>query len=338
MIEVRNLTKRFGTTVAVNDVTFDVPSGEVVGFLGPNGAGKTTTMRILTCYLPADAGTARVAGYDTFEDAVEVRRRIGYLPESAPLYLDMGVVEYLRFVAGMRGLPPAAHTDRIRRMIEVCGLGAMLQKDIGQLSKGYRQRVGLAATLIHDPDVLVLDEPTSGLDPSQIIEIRELIREIGREKTVILSTHILPEVEATCSRVLIIAEGRIVAAGTTAELTRLAAGRATTCVAFKAAPGVVEPRLRALAGVEELHLLDAPRPDIARYEVISPTGFEMAEALFGLAVREGWTLTELHTGALSLEQVFLRLTTGDRPSTGGRVPAPESAAASREVPTREEQS
>lgn len=331
MIEVRNLTKRFGTTVAVNNVTFDVPRGEVVGFLGPNGAGKTTTMRMLTCYLPADSGTARVAGYDTFEEAVEVRRRIGYLPESAPLYLDMGVIDYLRFVAGMRGLPPPTHTDRIRRMIELCGLGPMLQKDIGQLSKGYRQRVGLAATLIHDPDVLVLDEPTSGLDPSQIIEIRELIREIGREKTVILSTHILPEVEATCSRVLIISEGRIVAAGTTSELTHMAAGRNTTCVAFKAPAASIEPKLRALAGVEEIHLLDAPRPEIARYEVISAGGVEIAEALFGLAVREGWTLTELHGGALSLEQVFLRLTTKDRSQAAGPAGQASGVAGSGEV-------
>jgi ABC-2 type transport system ATP-binding protein len=196
-----------------------VPKGEVVGFLGPNGAGKTTTMRILTCYLPADAGVARIAGYDTFEHAVEVRRRIGYLPESAPLYLDMGVVEYLQFVAGMRNIAPADQAPRIRRMIELCGLGPMLQKDIGQLSKGYRQRVGLAATLIHDPDVLVLDEPTSGLDPSQIIEIRELIRQIGREKTVILSTHILPEVEAICQRVILIGRGQKVLDQPLAELT-----------------------------------------------------------------------------------------------------------------------
>ncbi len=318
MIEVRNLTKRFGPTLAVNDVSFDVPAGEVVGFLGPNGAGKTTTMRILTCYLPPDSGTARIAGYDTFEHAVEVRRRIGYLPESAPLYLDMGVVEYLQFVAGMRGIPRTEQTPRIRRMIEICGLGPMLMKDIGHLSKGYRQRVGLAATLIHDPDVLVLDEPTSGLDPGQIIEIRELIREIGRQKTVILSTHILPEVEATCSHVLIISEGRIVASGTTAELTRMSAGRATTRVTVKAEPSAVEPRLRGLGAVEEIHLLDAPRPGVCRYEVVAPTGSEIEEAIFRLAVENGWTLTELYSGALSLEQVFLRLTTRDGAKELGR--------------------
>jgi ABC-2 type transport system ATP-binding protein len=317
MIEVRNLTKRFGQTVAVNDVSFDVPQGEVVGFLGPNGAGKTTTMRVITCYLPPDAGTVKVSGYDNFENPVEVRRRIGYLPESAPLYLDMGVVEYLQFVAGMRGLPPADHGRRIREMVEVCGLGPMLQKDIGQLSKGFRQRVGLAATLMHNPEVLVLDEPTTGLDPNQIIEIRELIREIGREKTVILSTHILQEVEATCTRVLIINDGRIVASGTTEELTRMAAGKSTVRVALKAPAPVVEPKLRAIEGVESIRTLDGrdvPTSGISRYEVVSPSDGNIEEKLFRTAVENGWVMTELHSSVLSLEQVFLQLTMGEKRS------------------------
>lgn len=322
MIEVKDLTKRFGKTVAVDNVSFGVSRGEVLGFLGPNGAGKTTTMRILTCYLPADGGGARVAGYDTFENAVEVRRRIGYLPESAPLYLDMGVVEYLEFVAGMRGIPSAERGRRIREMVEVCGLGAMLHKDIGQLSKGFRQRVGLGATLIHNPDVLVLDEPTTGLDPNQIHEIRQLIKDIGRQKTVILSTHILPEVEATCSRVLIINEGRIVASGTTDELTRMAAGKSTTVVTLKISPAEAEPALRALSGVDSVRALDAPMPSACRYEVVTSSGVAaggpgleggIAETLFRLAVDRRWTLLELHTTALSLEQVFMQLTTGDRP-------------------------
>ncbi len=312
MIEVRNLTRRFGPTVAVDDVSFDVPQGEVVGFLGPNGAGKTTTMRILTCYLPADVGTVNVAGFDTFENPVEVRRRIGYLPESAPLYLDMGVIEYLQFVAGMRGIPPVDQSRKIRDMVEICGLGPMLHKDAGQLSKGYRQRLGLAATLIHDPEVLVLDEPTSGLDPSQIIEIRELIKEIGHQKTVILSTHILPEVEATCSRVLIISNGKIVASGTTEDLTRIAAGRSTTQITVKAPPEKVEPGLRSLETVETVRLLDAPKPGTSRFEVVSRSDGEIEEALFGLAVRSGWVLTELRSSSLSLEQVFLQLTTGEK--------------------------
>ena len=314
MIEVRNLTKRFGPTVAVDDVSFDVPRREVVGFLGPNGAGKTTTMRILTCYLPADAGTARVAGFDTFEDPVEVRRRIGYLPESAPLYFDMGVVEYLEFVAGIRGIASADRQRRIQHMIDVCGLGPMLRKDIGHLSKGYRQRVGLAATLIHNPEVLVLDEPTSGLDPNQIIEIRELIREIGREKTVILSTHILPEVEATCSRMLIINEGRIVASGTTEELTRVSRGKTTAVVSFKADPGAAEPKLRQVPGVESVRTLGGAAEGRSRYEVVAQAEGAIEEELFRLAVSNGWIMTELRTSAASLEEVFTRLTMGDRQS------------------------
>ncbi len=310
MIEVRNLTKRYGSTVAVDDVSFDVPSGEVVGFLGPNGAGKTTAMRIITCYLPADGGTVRVAGYDTFENPVEVRRRIGYLPESAPLYLDMGVVEYLQFVAGMRGIDPAGRGGKIRQMVEICGLGPMLRKDIGQLSKGYRQRVGLASTLIHDPEVLVLDEPTTGLDPNQIMEIRELIRDIGRHKTVILSTHILPEVEATCSRVLIINDGRIIASGTTEELTRMAAGSSTFTVTIKGPASEIEPALRRLDGIESLRSLGSPVSGAVRYEVIGPTEKNLEEAIFHTAVAGGWVLTELQSNVVSLEQVFMRLTTG----------------------------
>jgi ABC-2 type transport system ATP-binding protein len=316
MIEVHNLVKRYGPTVAVDDVSFDVPKGEVVGFLGPNGAGKTTTMRIVTCYLPADAGRVTVDGYDSFEQSMEVRRRIGYLPESAPLYLDMGVIDYLRFVAGMRGIVSGERDARVRRMIDVCALGPMLQKDIGELSKGYRQRVGLAATLIHDPEVLVLDEPTSGLDPNQIIEIRELIRQIGREKTIILSTHILPEVEATCSRVIVINEGRIVADGTTEELTRMSTGRATTVLTVRAAATAAEPRLRGVEGIESVRLLEGGSPSSSRWEVVSPSNADIEAKLFRLAVESGWILTEIHTATLSLEQVFLRLTTGEKAPAG----------------------
>ncbi len=335
MIEVRNLSKHYGATKAVDDVSFDVPKGEVVGFLGPNGAGKTTTMRILTCYLPADGGTAKVAGYDTFEHPVEVRRRIGYLPESAPLYLDMGVIEYLGFIAGMREVPKSERPRRIRHMVEACGLGSMVQKDIGQLSKGFRQRVGLAATLLHDPDVLVLDEPTTGLDPNQIIEIRQLIRQIGEEKTVILSTHILPEVEATCSRVLIINDGKIVASGSPESLTRRAAGGGAARISVKAIPAVVEPKLRAMAGVERVSPLQPLRDGTSRYEITAHAapggGFGgggggasggggggggasdgLEESLFRLAVENGWILTELSAETLSLEEVFTRLTTGEK--------------------------
>ena len=224
MIEVRELTKSYGTTVAVNKVSFDAHAGEVLGFLGPNGAGKTTTMRILTCYLSADAGSATVAGHDVFEESVEVRKQIGYLPESAPLYSDMGVIEYLNFMTQVRHIPKSQRKERTRAVIDICGLEGVIQKDIGELSKGYRQRVGLAQSLIHDPPILILDEPTSGLDPSQIIEIRNLIKNIGQEKLVLFSTHILPEVSATCSRILIINNGKIVANGTPEELSSQAEG------------------------------------------------------------------------------------------------------------------
>jgi ABC-2 type transport system ATP-binding protein len=310
MVEIRNLTKTFGPTVAVDDVSFDVAKGEVLGFLGPNGAGKTTTMRVLTCYIPADSGTASVAGYDTESHPIEVRKRIGYLPESAPLYLDMGVMTYLDFVAAIRQIPKGSRTRRIGEMVELCNLGDVRHKMVGELSKGFRQRLGLAQTLIHDPDVLVLDEPTTGLDPNQIVQIRGLIKRIGEEKTVLLSTHILQEVEATCSRVQIINEGRLVAQGTTEELTRSAAGDAQTVVRIKAPAAEVEPKLRALENVKGIKDLGSENGS-SRFAVISEQGIGMEEALFRLAVDSGWVLTELRPEALSLEQVFQKLTRGE---------------------------
>ena len=224
MIEVKNLTKRYGPTVAVDNVSFSAKSGEVLGFLGPNGAGKTTTMRVLTCYLSADEGNATVDGYDVFDQSVEVRKRIGYLPESAPLYTDMGVIDYLKFIAQVRDIPKSQRQQRTKEVIDICGLERVIQKDVGELSKGYRQRLGLAQSLIHDPPILIMDEPTSGLDPNQIIEIRNLIKEIGKEKMIIFSTHILPEVSATCSRILIINNGKIVANGSPESLADRAKG------------------------------------------------------------------------------------------------------------------
>jgi ABC-2 type transport system ATP-binding protein len=312
MIEVRNLRKTFGPTVAVDDISFDVAKGEVLGFLGPNGAGKTTTMRVLTCYIPPDSGSARVAGFDTATQSIEVRRKIGYLPESAPLYLDMDVTEYLTFVAEVRGLPPQDRTRRIGEMIDLCNLGVVRRRPVGELSKGFRQRVGLAQTLIHDPDVLILDEPTTGLDPNQIVQIRELIKHIGREKTVILSTHILQEVEATCSRVQIINDGRIVARGTTSELTQLATGDTRVIVRMKAPSRLVEPKLRALPNVTGIRELGGEAAS-ARYEVVAAggDGDAIEEALFRLAVDSGWVLTEMTRETQSLEQVFQKLTRGE---------------------------
>ena len=315
MIEVRHLSKRFGRTVAVNDVSFDVKKGEVLGFLGPNGAGKTTTMRILTCYLAPDSGSASVAGYDVFDDSLEVRRRVGYLPESAPLYQDMDVTSYLGFVAEVRGIPREDRRHRINAMIDVCGLGSVIGRGVAELSKGYKQRVGLAQTLIHDPEFLVLDEPTTGLDPSQIIEIRELIKEIGKERTVILSTHILPEVEATCSRVIIINEGSLVASGTPEELHSAAGGEDTIHVSIKG-EGAVESALGAIGGVASV-TGSAGEGGFTRYVVKAADGAVTGEAIFRAAVENGWTLNELRRETLSLEDIFLRLTTQDPGAAGG---------------------
>jgi ABC-2 type transport system ATP-binding protein len=293
MISVSNLTKRFGPTIAVNNISFEVNRGEVLGFLGPNGAGKTTTMRILTCYMMPDTGTATVAGYDVLEDSLEVRKRVGYLPENAPLYLDMDVASYLAFVAEVRGIQPEERGRRIRNMVGVCGLESVIGRVIGELSRGFKQRVGLAQTLIHDPEILILDEPTSGLDPSQIIEIRELIREIGQERTVILCTHILPEVEVTCSRVVIINEGEIAASGTPEELHSVAGGEDSLHVSVKAADAPVER-------------------GYVRYLLKAGDGIDVGEEIFKVGVENGWTINEIRRETLSLEDIFLRLTTKEK--------------------------
>ncbi|MCK4546328.1 MAG: ATP-binding cassette domain-containing protein [Candidatus Eisenbacteria sp.] len=308
MIEVRNLWKSFGETVAVQDVSFDVRKGEVLGFLGPNAAGKTTTMRILTCYLSADRGEARVGGYDVFEESLEVRRRVGYLPESAPLYMDQGVVECLEFVSELRGIPGRERASRIRRMVEVCGLGDVMHKTIGQLSRGFRQRVGLALSLVHDPDILVLDEPTSGLDPNQIVEIRDLIRRIGREKTVILSTHILPEVQVTCDRVIIIDRGKLVASGTPEELASRQGGGTSIHVEIQGPQEEVESALRGLAGVTSVSWKAAKRADRHCYVLKASDGETLTEEVFRLAVRRNWVLSKLSAEKASLEEVFSALT------------------------------
>ena len=307
MIEVINLTKRYGPTVAVDNVSFDAKAGEVLGFLGPNGAGKTTTMRILTCYLSADEGTAKVDGFDVFEDSVEVRRRIGYLPESAPLYTDMGVIDYLKFIAQVRDIPKSQRSQRIKDVVDICGLEKMIQKDVGELSKGYRQRLGLAQSLIHDPPILVLDEPTSGLDPNQIIEIRNLIREIGKEKMVIFSTHILSEVSATCSRILIINDGEIVANGTPDELAGRAQGEEVVHISIRGSREEIEAKLEELSFVSDFKRVKSD-DDACAYQIVSQKGQNTAEELFHFVVQNHWSLTELRQEAISLEDVFLKLT------------------------------
>ncbi len=308
MIEVSNLTKTYGTERAVDDITFAVDSGEVLGFLGPNGAGKSTTMKVITCFLPPTEGTVRVDGDDVRERSLDVRRKIGYLPENTPLYHDMTTYDYLRFVSEMRSIPAAQQTARITEMVDVCGLETVLGKRIEALSKGFRQRVGLAQAMIHDPPILILDEPTSGLDPNQIVEIRELIKTVGREKTVILSTHILSEVQASCDRVLIINRGKLVADGTPDDLLESFAGGQRLRFGL-ARPGLdVDQKLQAVSGVRIVDRRDAGKEEVVW--TLSAEGTEdMRPALFQLAVTEGWSMTELYRDRANLEDVFRQLTT-----------------------------
>ncbi|MFH1068448.1 MAG: ATP-binding cassette domain-containing protein [Candidatus Glassbacteria bacterium] len=310
MIKVENLTKYYGPTLAVDKVSFEVQRGEVVGLLGPNGAGKTTTMRMITCFLTPTSGEVSVAGNSIYDDSLEVRRHIGYLPENCPLYPEMNVVDYLRYIAELRQITPADRSQRIRQMIEVTGLEDVLHKDIGELSKGYRQRVGLAQTMIHDPEILILDEPTSGLDPNQIVEIRQLIKKIGREKTIILSTHILPEVSATCNRVLIINDARLVASGTTDELVAGAQGGELVTATLKGPEDEVFEGLRAAPFVTDFRKVKEEPADGAKWLTleIKSQDQQVGEKLFRLVVEKNWSLSELRLEKMSLEEVFARLT------------------------------
>jgi ABC-2 type transport system ATP-binding protein len=312
MIEVEGLTKDYGATRAVDQVTFNVRKGEVLGFLGPNGAGKSTTMKMLTCYLAPTAGTARVAGHDVFADSLEVRRRIGYLPEDTPIYREMTVLEYLQFVADLRQMDPAKSPARIREIGGRCGLGDVAGKLVGELSKGYRQRVGLAQAMLHDPDLLILDEPTSGLDPNQIVEIRSLIKEIGQEKTVILSTHILPEVQATCSRIVIISGGKLVADGTPQDLRQRERGSRYRVIVEKngAAPEAVRDRLATLAGVARCETV-AGESGALSFAIDGTGTDDLRKSIFRSVVDNKWSLLELARESASLEDVFRHLTTGE---------------------------
>ncbi len=310
MIQVENLTKDYGPTRAVDRVTFNVRKGEVLGFLGPNGAGKSTTMKMLTCFLAPTGGTAKVAGFDVFDQSLEVRQRIGYLPEDTPIYRDMTVLEYLRFAAEMRGMDPARAELRIREIGGRCGLTENAGKLVGELSKGFRQRVGLAQAMLHDPDILILDEPTSGLDPNQIVEIRSLIKEVGQEKTVILSTHILPEVQATCSRILIISSGRLVADGTPDELrARERGSRYRVVVEANGVPqDSIRDRLTRIGGVMRCEKV-ATEDGAYAFAIDGSSTEDLRKSLFRAAVDNRWTLLELVRESASLEDVFRNLTT-----------------------------
>ena len=316
MIEVDSLTKRYGRATAVDAISFKVEKGEILGFLGPNGAGKTTTMRILTCYLPPTEGAARVAGHDVFAQPMEVKKRVGYLPETPPLYPDMEVGEYLDFCARIKGVPGGERKGRVADAIEKCRVGDVRGKLIAKLSKGYRQRVGLAQAILHNPDVLILDEPTAGLDPKQIIETRELIKGLGGSHTVVLSTHILPEVSMTCGRVVIINKGRVVAEDTPENLTRRLQGAGTIRLEVLGDQAVLVAALRAVPGVLAVHAR-APQGDVQIVDVEAEAGKDLRAELARAVVSKGQGLVGLQQHGMSLEEIFLHLTTAD-----AEVPAP----------------
>jgi ABC-2 type transport system ATP-binding protein len=310
VIEVQHLTKRYGRVTAVDDVSFRVERGEILGFLGPNGAGKTTTMRILTGYMPATEGKAIVAGFDVFEQPIEAKRRTGYLPETPPLYPDMSVAEYLDFVAKIKGVPGSERRQRIKDVIERAQIGDMASRLTGRLSKGYKQRVGLAQALIHNPDVLILDEPTAGLDPKQIIETRSLIKQLAGDHTIILSTHILPEVSQTCQRVVIINKGHVVAVDTPDNLTARMRGSQSMYVQVDAGGDDAGATLARLGGVTRVAESDR-RGTAVGYEVDSEKGRDIRRDLARAIVQNGWGLLELRPMRVSLEEVFLSVITED---------------------------
>jgi ABC-2 type transport system ATP-binding protein len=322
LIEVQHLTKRYGRVTAVDDVSFRVERGEILGFLGPNGAGKTTTMRVLTGYMPATSGRAIVAGFDVFEQPLEAKRRTGYLPETPPLYPEMTVREYLNFVAEIKGIPAGERKARVDGSMEKSRVTDMAGRHCGKLSKGYRQRVGLAQALIHNPDVLILDEPTAGLDPKQIIETRELIKHLAGDHTIVLSTHILPEVSQTCERVVIINRGRVVAVDTPANLTRRLSGSETMYVQVDGAGEAAGPTLTGVEGVISVAEVDR-QAGLVGYEVESEPGRDVRRELARTVVGAGWGLLELRPVRMSLEEIFLQLTTEER---AGAEPAPEADA------------
>jgi len=320
VIEVQHLTKRYGRITAVDDVSFRVERGEILGFLGPNGAGKTTTMRILTGFMPATEGKAIVAGFDVFDQPLEAKRRTGYLPETPPLYPDMSIVEYLDFVARIKGVPGNERRQRVKDVMARTRIDDMANRLTGKLSKGYKQRVGLAQALIHNPDVLILDEPTAGLDPKQIIETRELIKQLAGDHTIILSTHILPEVSQTCQRVVIINQGHVVAVDTPDNLTARLRGSETLYVQIDATGGDAATALTRVPGVTRVAEADR-RDGAVGYEVDSERGRDVRRDLARAVVSSGWGLLELRPMRVSLEEVFLAVTTEDVPAQAAAEPA-----------------
>ena len=331
MINVKDLTKRYARTTAVDHISFEVAKGQIVGFLGPNGAGKTTTMRMLTCFMPPTAGTANVAGFDVLEKPLEVKKRIGYLPETPPLYLEMETGEYLRFVGKLKGISGDELNQRIDYVCERCAISDVRNKLLGKLSKGYRQRVGLAQAIIHNPDVLILDEPTAGLDPKQINETRDLIKSLAGSHTIILSTHILPEVEQTCEQVIIINKGRLVATDSVRNLQARARGAESVVLEVAGRNGnlessTVKEKLERVSGVSRV-LCKQQIDSRAVFEIESQKGRLLRGDLARAVVESGWDLNELRSAAMSLEEIFLQLTASEA--------APDKAAMREQAAVKE---
>lgn len=308
MIEISNLTKKFGSNIALDNITLSVKKGEVLGFLGPNGAGKTTTMKIITSFWSPTSGKVEIDGLDVSKNSLEVRKKIGYLPETVPLYDDMRVYEYLKFVAEVRGLPKDRIKTRIKEVVRICGLSKTIRQPIEELSKGFRQRVGLAQAIMHNPDILILDEPTTGLDPNQIAEIRNLIKELGKEKTVIFSTHILAEASATCGRVAIINNGKIVAEGTPEELTAKAGSKEMIYVKIKGPKDKILNKLQDMENVVKAEIKDKESDDVYGYEIESKPDVDLREYLSMTVMKAGWSILEFNKKSVSLEDVFRELT------------------------------
>jgi gliding motility-associated transport system ATP-binding protein len=328
VIEVQHLTKRYGPVTAVDDISFSVQRGEILGFLGPNGAGKTTTMRVLTGYMPPTDGKTLVAGYDVFEQPIEAKRRTGYLPETPPLYPDMIVRDYLSFVARIKGVPRPERKARINEMMEKTRISDVAHRHCGKLSKGYRQRVGLAQALMHNPEVLILDEPTAGLDPKQIIETRQLIKALAGDHTIILSTHILPEVSQTCQRVVIINRGKVVAVDTPENLTSRLRGSETMYLQVDADGAEALSVLQRVSGVTRVAIADT-KQRVVGYEVDSEAGRDVRRELAAAVVGRGWGLLEMRPMRMSLEEIFLHVTTEEAP------PSPAAIAEGQSTNTEE---
>ncbi|MFA6551361.1 MAG: ATP-binding cassette domain-containing protein [Patescibacteria group bacterium] len=308
MIKVENLSKQFNDVKILDSISFEVRTGEILGFLGPNGAGKSTTMKIITSFWTPSFGNVFIDDFNVVANPLEIRQKIGYLPETVPLYDDMKVYEYLRFIAEIRGLAKDNIKDAIKRAIVACGLESVIKKPIEELSKGYRQRVGLAQAIIHDPEILILDEPTTGLDPNQIVEIRNLIKKLGEHKTVIFSTHILSEVQATCDRVIIINQGKIVGEGTPAELASRSGAQEIIYVKIKGPRDMIYDTLQAIEQIEEITHKDREGEEIFGFEIKPKSGIDIREHIAGVSMQNNWSILEFNRKTASMEDVFRELT------------------------------